>query len=85
MNGTATGIALVMIVIALAAGEYDKRRRRAAFQDTYGSYEGFRKAVDAERVRAVRADRGDVAAVKAVRDDHPRASLRLATRYVREL
>ncbi|MFJ2290622.1 hypothetical protein ACIOG7_02745 [Streptomyces sp. NPDC087894] len=86
MTDLITGAVAVVIVGALGiAGERATRRRKRAFQDRYGSYEGFRGQVDEDRVRSVRSARGDVAAVKAVRDDHPLASLVIANRYVREL
>ncbi|MEV3932957.1 MULTISPECIES: hypothetical protein [unclassified Streptomyces] len=82
-----TGVIAVGIVGAASAFAGDRllRRRKRAFQDRYGSYEGFRGQVDADEVRAVRDARGDVAAVKAVRDRHPLASLTHANRYVKEL
>ncbi|MEU8707671.1 hypothetical protein [Streptomyces sp. NPDC048565] len=75
-----------MILGALAiVGERATRKRKRAFWDRYGSYEGFRGQVDEDKVRSVRAAHGDIAAVKAVRDDHPLASLVIAKRYVEEL
>ncbi|MZD07814.1 hypothetical protein GTW43_27500 [Streptomyces sp. SID5785] len=78
-------LGLVVTCAVLAASERATRRRKAEFRHTYGTYEGFRRAVDEGRVRSVRRDRGEVAAIKAVRDRHPGVSLRLAKRYVQEL
>ncbi|MFD5873557.1 hypothetical protein [Streptomyces sp. NPDC060322] len=82
-----TGVIAVGVVGAASAfaGERALRRRKRAFQDRYGTYAGFRSQVDEDEIRAVRGARGDVAAVKAVRDRHPSASLAHANRYVKEL
>ncbi|MDX3059340.1 hypothetical protein PV394_30090 [Streptomyces sp. NE06-03E] len=86
MTDLITGAVAAGIVGALGiAGDRAARRRKRAFRNHYGSYEGFRHQVDEDKVRSVRSARGDVAAVKAVRDDHPLASLVIANRYVREL
>ncbi|MBM7436846.1 hypothetical protein [Streptomyces sp. HB132] len=82
-----TGVIVIGIVGAVLAFAGDRivRRRKRAFEDRYGTYEGFRDQVDENEVRAVRDERGDVAAVKTVRDRHPLASLAHAHRYVKEL
>ncbi|MFB8025831.1 hypothetical protein ACFQ6U_11035 [Streptomyces sp. NPDC056465] len=82
-----TGAVAAGIVGAVSAfaGDRALRKRKRAFQDRYGTYEGFRGQVDEDEVRTVRDARGDVAAVKAVRDRHPLASLSHAHRYVKEL
>ncbi|MEV8227339.1 hypothetical protein AB0P41_15040 [Streptomyces sp. NPDC079167] len=81
-----TGVIAAVICGALGvAGERAARRRKRAFWDRYGTYEGFRTQVDEAKVRSVREARGDVAAVRAVREDHPLASLVIANRYVQEL
>ncbi|MFD7229277.1 hypothetical protein [Streptomyces sp. NPDC059881] len=41
--------------------------------------------MDAEKIRSVRRDRGDIAAIKTVREEHPLASLVIAKRYVEDL
>ncbi|MFJ8882818.1 hypothetical protein ACIRJR_05330 [Streptomyces sp. NPDC102402] len=88
MTDPLTGVIAVVGIAGAAsafAGDRVLRNRKRAFQDRYGSYEGFRGQVDEDEVRAVRGARGDVAAVKAVRDRHPLASLSHANRYVKEL
>ncbi|MDF6019598.1 hypothetical protein [Streptomyces sp. JH34] len=82
-----TGVAVVAAVGAALAFASDRvlRRRKRAFRDHYGTYEGFRTQVDGDEVRAVLAARGEIAAVKVVRDRHPLASLAHAHRYVKEL
>uniref|UniRef100_A0AAU3GSV0 Secreted protein n=1 Tax=Streptomyces sp. NBC_01401 TaxID=2903854 RepID=A0AAU3GSV0_9ACTN len=86
MIGPLTGTIAFVIVGALAiAGERTTRKRKRAFWDRYGSYEGFSSQVDEDKVRSVRGAHGDIAAVKAVRDDHPLAPLLIAKRYVEEL
>ncbi|MEU1486362.1 hypothetical protein [Streptomyces sp. NPDC005752] len=82
-----TGVVVVAAVGAALAFVSDRalRRRKRAFVDRYGTYDGFRTQVDADEVRTVRGARGDVAAVKFVRDRHPLASLAHAHRYVKEL
>ncbi|MFE4449957.1 hypothetical protein [Streptomyces sp. NPDC056796] len=82
-----TGVVVAGAVGAVAAFACDLvlRGRGRAFQDRYGSYEGFRTRVDEDEVRAVRGARGDVAAVRTVRDRHPLVPLAHANRYVKEL
>ncbi|MFB4422786.1 hypothetical protein C5F59_017020 [Streptomyces sp. QL37] len=81
-----TGVIAFAVTGALGiAGERAARRRKRAFWDHYGTYEGFRRQVDEDKVRSVRGTDGDVAAIKAVRVDHPLASLVIAKRYVQEL
>lgn len=68
-----TGAIAVGISGALGiAGERAARKRKRAFWDHYGTYEGFRRQVDEDKVRSVRGARGDVAAIKAVLDVPPR-------------
>jgi hypothetical protein len=80
----AIAIGVVGVLLALG-GELVIRRRKRAFREHYGDYEGFRTTVDAAMVRTVRGARGDVAAIKAVRESHPEVSLTHAKRYVQEL
>ncbi|WP_406838439.1 hypothetical protein ACICHK_23485 [Streptomyces sp. AHU1] len=77
----AAGIAIAICV----AGDRAAKRRERVFRDRYGSFEGFRGQVDPERIRGVRRRSGDVAAIKAVREEHPCVSLLTAKRYVDEL
>lgn len=74
----------VVLVAALVSGRGARRRARV-FEKRYGSYEGFRRQVDAGRVRQVARERGPVAAVKEVRERHPGVSLVMAKRYVDQL
>lgn len=77
------GIIAAGVVGALGIiGNQATRKRKKAFWDQYGSYEGFRRQVDEQRIRAVQRDHGDIAAVKAVRDNHPLASMVVAKKYV---
>ncbi|MGV9251788.1 hypothetical protein [Streptomyces sp. NPDC003697] len=85
IEGIAGAIAVGVVITAGVAGDRASKKRQKAFRDRYGSFEGFRNQVDAERVQGVRRERGDVAAVKAVRDGHPYVSLAMAKRYVEEL
>ncbi|MFE1952747.1 MULTISPECIES: hypothetical protein [Streptomyces] len=85
MESMEVALFLVVAGAVVASAERATRKRQKVFRDTYGTYEGFRREVDEGRVRTVRRERGDVAAIKAVRDGHPSVSLRLAKRYVQEL
>lgn len=86
MFGGVAGFIAVGTTIAIGvAGERAAKKRKKAFWDTYGSFEGFRDQVDAERVQGVRRASGDIAAVKAVRGNHPHVPLVMAKRYVDEL
>ncbi|WP_435193724.1 hypothetical protein [Streptomyces sp. NRRL F-5630] len=76
------------MAVVLAAGLVSRlgaRKRARVFEERYGSYEGFRRQVDAGRVREVARKRGKVAAVKEVREAHPGVSLVTAKRYVDQL
>lgn len=79
------GVGVLICVLLLLAGDRANKRRQAAFRNRYGSFEGFRKQVDAERIQDIRRAQGNVHAIKAVRQDHPHASLVMAKRYVEEL
>ncbi|MEU3302114.1 hypothetical protein ABZ729_20110 [Streptomyces sp. NPDC006678] len=84
-----SGVALLIGAVLLAgcwfAVDRASRKQKQAFWDTYGSYEGFSAQVDAEKIRSVRRDRGEIAAIKSVREEHPLASLVIAKRYVEDL
>ncbi|MEU6810899.1 hypothetical protein ABZ920_18310 [Streptomyces sp. NPDC046831] len=81
-----TGAVAVGVTAALAiAGDRASKKRQKASLDRYGSFEGFRNQVDEERIRGVRGERGNVAAIKAVRDEYPYVPLVAAKRYVEEL
>lgn len=80
------GFIVMGIAVAVGvAGNRAAKKREKAFWDRYGSFEGFRDQVDAERILGVRRARGDVAAIKAVREEYPDVSLVWAKRYVDEL
>ncbi|MGW3915859.1 hypothetical protein ACWEBX_30675 [Streptomyces sp. NPDC005070] len=86
MFGGILGFIAVGICIAMGvAGDRAAKKRKKAFWDAYGSFEGFRGQVDVERIQGVRRARGDVAAIKAVREEYPCVSLVMAKRYVDEL
>ncbi|WP_431035198.1 hypothetical protein ACQYWQ_15310 [Streptomyces sp. P6-2-1] len=76
---------MVVVLVAGLVSERGARKRARAFQERYGSYEGFRRQVDAGRVREVAREQGKVAAVREVRDGHPGVSLLMAKRYVDQL
>ncbi|MEU7381504.1 MULTISPECIES: hypothetical protein [unclassified Streptomyces] len=81
-----TGTVAIGVTAALAvAGDRASKKREKAFWERYGSFEGFRGQVDEERIQRVRRERGDVAAIKAVRQSYPYVSLLFAKRYVEEL
>ncbi|MEU4165894.1 hypothetical protein AB0F46_03285 [Streptomyces sp. NPDC026665] len=85
LGGIAGFIAVGIAIVVGVAGERAAKKRKKAFWDRYGSFEGFRGQVDAERIQGVRRAKGDIAAVKAVREGHPDVSLVMAKRYVDEL
>ncbi|MEU9140284.1 hypothetical protein AB0D33_30755 [Streptomyces sp. NPDC048404] len=62
----AAGVTMAVCI----AGDRGAKKRKKAFWDAYGSFEGFRDQVDAERIQGVRTARGDIAGIKAVRRDH---------------
>ncbi|MEU6443902.1 hypothetical protein [Streptomyces sp. NPDC047046] len=76
---------MAVVLVAGLVSRLGARKRAREFQERYGSYEGFRRQVDAGRVREVARERGNVAAVKEVRERHPGVSLVMAKRYVDQL
>ncbi|MFE2303279.1 hypothetical protein ACFXAW_34375 [Streptomyces sp. NPDC059445] len=85
LGGIVGFIAMGIAVAVGVAGNRAAKKREKAFWGRYGSFEGFRDQVDAERILGVRRAKGDVAAIKAVREEYPDVSLVLAKRYVDEL
>ncbi|MEQ8147012.1 hypothetical protein [Streptomyces sp. OP7] len=85
VEGVAGAVAVGITTVLGVASERTSKKRAQAFTRQYGSYEGFRQQVDEAHIQEVRRTRGDVAAIKAVRDAHPAVSLRLAKRYVEQL
>ncbi|MGW0953593.1 hypothetical protein [Streptomyces sp. NPDC002545] len=67
------------------AGDRAPRKRKKAYWERYGSFEGFRGQVDEEKIQRVRREQGDVVAIKVVRQTYPYVPLFLAKRYVEEL
>ncbi|MGW3818474.1 hypothetical protein [Streptomyces sp. NPDC005046] len=67
------------------AGDRAAKKRKKAFWDRYGSFEGFRGQVDTERIQRVLRASGDIAAIEVVRKEYPYGSLAMAKRYVDEL
>lgn len=81
-----SGVIAVCILIAIGvAGDRAAKKRKKAFWDRYGSFEGFRGQVDTERIEEVRRASGDVVAIKVLRKEYPNVSLVMAKRYVDEL
>ncbi|EGJ75999.1 hypothetical protein STTU_3210 [Streptomyces sp. Tu6071] len=76
---------MVVVLVAVVLSRLGTRRQARAFEERYGSYESFRRQVDAGRVREVARERGKIAAVKEVRERHPGVSLVMAKRYVDQL
>ncbi|MFI0965153.1 hypothetical protein ACH4S8_27715 [Streptomyces sp. NPDC021080] len=80
------GFIAVGVTIAICvAGDRAAKKREKDFRDKYGSFEGFRDQVDAERIQGVRRASGDIAAIRALRQEYPYVSLVMAKRYVDEL
>ncbi|GAA2462522.1 hypothetical protein [Streptomyces lavendulocolor] len=82
MDGISGLIAAGVTGVLGIFGDQAVRKRKKAFWVQYGSYEGFRSQVDEQKIRSVQRDRGDIAAVKAVRDNYPLASMAIAKKYV---
>ncbi|MEU0332784.1 hypothetical protein [Streptomyces sp. NPDC006193] len=85
IEGISGAIAVGLSAALGVASDRTTKKRKQAFWDQYGSYEGFRSQVDEERIREVWRERGDLAAMKAVRDAFPYVPLPVAKRYVDEL
>ncbi|MFI5987221.1 hypothetical protein ACIBEA_40930 [Streptomyces sp. NPDC051555] len=86
MNNDVAAIVALAITGALGvAFDRSAKKRKKAFWERFGSFEGFRAQVDETKIQQVRSDHGDVAAIKAVRQSHTYVPLVLAKRYVDEL
>ncbi|MGX4692305.1 hypothetical protein [Streptomyces sp. JNUCC 63] len=85
IEGISSAIAVGVSTVIGVAGDRTTKKRKQAFWDRYGSFEGFRSQVDQERIQGVRRERGNVAAIKVVREEYPYVSLAMAKRYVEEL
>jgi len=73
-------------VIALASRRSDAVRKQAAFvADFDGSLDAVRAALDVFRIRAIRAESGELQAVRAVRQQVPQLTLAQAVEVVRSL
>jgi len=72
--------------IALASRRSDAVRKQAAFvADFGGSLDAVRAALDVLRIRAIRAESGELQAVRAVRRQVPQLTLAQAVEVVRSL
>lgn len=81
-----TGTIAIGVTAALGvASDRASNKRKKAFWERYGSFEGFRDQVDGEKIQRVLREQGKIAAIKVVRQTYPYVSLPLAKRYVEEL
>lgn len=85
LEGIAGVVALGVSGALGVASDRSSNKRKKAFQERYGSFEGFRSQVDEEKIQGVRREKGNVYAIKAVRQNYPYVSLAFAKRYVEEL
>ncbi|MFJ4002679.1 hypothetical protein ACIPWL_04370 [Streptomyces sp. NPDC090023] len=85
IEGISGAIAVGISTVLGMASDQTSKKRAQAFTKRYGSYEGFRRQVDEDRVQEVRRSKGKVAAIKEVRDNYPYVSLPMAKRYVEQL
>ncbi|MFI1290790.1 hypothetical protein ACH4VM_20355 [Streptomyces sp. NPDC020792] len=85
LDGITATIAIGVTVALAAVGDRASKKRKKAFWERYGSFEGFRGQVDEEKIQRVRREQGDVVAIKVVRQTYPYVPLLLAKRYVEEL
>jgi hypothetical protein len=78
-------IAVILVVslagIAVRAASMKKRQAVSAGYDT----PAFRASIDSDRIRGVRESKGEVSAIKALRDDFPGMPLQDAVRLVRQI
>ncbi|MFD7033195.1 hypothetical protein ACFWAR_34735 [Streptomyces sp. NPDC059917] len=86
MNNEVAAIVALTLAVALGVAlDRSAKKRKKAFWEHFGSFEGFRAQVDGTKIQQIRSDHGDVAAIKAVRQSHTYVPLVLAKRYVDEL
>jgi hypothetical protein len=85
IEGISSAIAVGVSMVIVVASYRTTKKREQDFRDRYGSFEGFRSQVDQERIQEVRGERGNVAAIKVVREEYPYVSLAMAKRYVYEM
>jgi hypothetical protein len=78
-------IALILAVslagIAVRAASTRKRQAVSAGYDT----PDFRASIDSGKIRSVRESKGEISAIKALRDDFPGMPLADAVRLVRQI
>ncbi|GED85905.1 hypothetical protein ACIQMV_17610 [Streptomyces sp. NPDC091412] len=85
LDGITAPMAIGVMVALAVVGDRASKKRKKAFWERYGSFEGFRSQVDEEKIQRVRREQGDVVAIKVVRQTYPYVPLLLAKRYVEEL
>ncbi|MFJ2718808.1 hypothetical protein [Streptomyces sp. NPDC087437] len=85
LDGITAPMAIGVMVALAVVGDRASKKRKKAFRERYGSFEGFRSQVDEEKIQRVRREQGDVVAIKVVRQTYPYVPLLLAKRYVEEL
>jgi ribosomal protein L7/L12 len=85
IEGIAGAVALGVTGALGVATDRTANKRKKAFKERYGTFEGFRSQVDEERIQRVRREKGNVSAIKVVRENYPYVSLAFAKRYVEEL
>jgi hypothetical protein len=90
LTGTPIGAAVqimawIYVPIAVGVNFWLRRQKRLAMPQQSMSLDEVRQRIDADTVRSVKANKGEVSAVKELRRQEPRLSLRDAMELVRQL
>lgn len=78
-------IGAVALIAVGVSGMVVNRTRQHSFEQRYGSLEQFGAGIDRSGLRALRDSDGEVAAIRALRRDHPELSLSQSAEVVRGL
>lgn len=90
LTGTPVGAAVqimawIYVPIAVVVSFWLRRQKRLAMPHESMSLDDVRARIDVEAVRSVKASKGEVRAVKELRRQEPRLSLKDAAELVRQL
>ncbi|MBP2473728.1 hypothetical protein JOF53_002600 [Crossiella equi] len=84
-SGTATALLLVAVVMSMIGSYQATKKREREFRARFHSVERILETHDLDEVKELRAERGEVVAVRAVRRHFPGISLTDAVALVRAL
>jgi hypothetical protein len=78
-------IAIVTLIVVVPVNMLAAQRRKQDFEQRYGSLDAFRAGLDQDGFRTLRETEGQVAAIRALRRDHPDLTLSQSVEIVQGL